>query len=246
MKNFSLCTMILCALTAVALQGCATAPENKPPEELYQEGEQSFQQSKYNEAVTSWKKVKESYKSAELTIKAEIGIADAQYLDQNYIEAAASYEDFRKLHPKHALADYALYRQGLSYFKQINRIETDQTPVRNARAMFESYAKSYPAGAYIKDAQQKISDCRSNQLQYEIYVGHFYLKMEKYPAAIARFEEALKNFPGLLHTDELLYYLGTAYGGSGQKEKCRETFDRLAREFPGSSYLAEVRKSADK
>jgi outer membrane protein assembly factor BamD len=228
------------------MQGCATPPVNKPTDEQYRDGEQSFQKGRYEDAVANWKKVKESYKSPELSTRAEIGIADAYFLNKDYIEAAAAYEDFRKLHPRHELADYALYRQGLSYFRQINRIDTDQTPVKNALAILASYIKLYPGGAYIQEAQDKIRDCKSKQFQNEIYVGRFYLRAEKYPAAIARFEEALKNFPGFQHTDELLYYLGVTYREAGQKEKSREVFDRLLREFPDSAYAAEFGKTAGK
>jgi len=243
MKNF-LRAIVICALSAFLMQGCSTPPVNKPPDELFREGEQSFQKGRYEDAVANWKKVKESYKSLELSVRAEMGIADAYFINNDYIEAASAYEDFRKLHPKHELADYALYRQGLSYFRQINRIDTDQTPVKNAVAILESYVKLYPAGAFIREAREKILDCKGKQFQYEIYVGRFYLKTGKYQAAIARFEEALRNFPGLPHTDELLYFLGTAYGEAGQKDKNREVFDRLVREFPGSDYAADVRKAA--
>jgi outer membrane protein assembly factor BamD len=245
MKN-SLRTLVICTLTALLMQGCATPPVNKPPDELYRDGEQSFQKGRYEDAVSSWKKVKESYKSPELSARAEIGIADAYFLNKDYIEAAAAYEDFRKLHPRHELADYTLYRQGLSYFKQINRIDTDQTPVRNALAILESYVKLYPGGAYLREVREKILDCKGKQLQHEIYVGRFYLKTDKIPAAITRFEEALRNFPGLQHMDELLYYLGSAYREAGQNEKSSEVFDRLAREFPDSGYAAGLRKTTGK
>jgi len=237
---------VTCTMFAALLQGCASPPLNRSPDEQYRDGEQSFQKGRYEEAVTNWKKVKESYKSPELSAKAEIGIADAYFLNKDYIEAAAAYEDFRKLHPRHERADYALFRQGLSYFKQINRIDTDQTPVRNALAILESYVKLYPDGAHIQEVRERIRDCRDKQVQYEIYVGRFYLKNENYQAAIARFEEALKMFPGLRHTDELLYCLGVAYRDAGQKEKSRETFDRLVREFSDSTYAVEARKAAGK
>jgi len=237
---------VICSLCASLLLGCATPPVTKAPDEQYRDGEQSFQKGRYDDAVANWKKVKESYKSPELSAKAEIGIADAYFLNKEYIEAAAAYEDFRKLHPRHERADYAFFRQGLSYFRQINRIDTDQTPVKNALAILESYVKLYPDGAYTQEAKDKIRDCRDKQMQYEIYVGRFYLRTEQYPAAIARFEEALKTFPGLKHTDELLYCLGIAYRDAGQKEKSREAFDRLVREFPDSAYVAEVRKTGGK
>jgi outer membrane protein assembly factor BamD len=244
MKN-SLRTIVICALFACLIQGCSTPPVSKLPDDMYRDGEQSFQRGRYEDAVTNWKKVKESYKSPELSARAEIGIADAYILNKDYIEAAAAYEDFRKLHPRHELAEYALYRQGMSYFKQVNRIDTDQTPVKNALAILESYVKLYPGGVYVQEAQEKIGECKSKQFQYEIYVGRFYLKTDKYPAAIARFEEALRNFSGA-HTDELLYYLGAAYREAGQEKKSREVIDRLVREFPDSAYAADYRKTAGK
>lgn len=238
--------MYVAILASIFLQGCSTPQVNKPPDALFRDGEQFFQGGNYEDAIAQWKKVKESYQSPELTTRAEISIADAYFLNKDYIEASAAYEDFRKLHPVHERAGYALFRQGLSNYNQINSIDTDQTPVKNALSVFESYIKLYPAGEFVADVTEKIRDCRGKLLQYEIYVGRFYLKTEKFPAAIARFEEALKTFSDLPRHDELLYSLGVAYLGDGQKSKGREVFGRLFREFPGSPYINDANKAMDK
>jgi len=232
-------------LASALVQGCSTPHVNKSADVLYNEGEQFFKDGKYEDAIAQWKKVKESYQSQELTTKAELNIADAYFLNKDYIEAAAGYEDFRKLHPKHPQADFALYRQGLSYFNQIHSIDTDQTPVKNAQTTFASYLKLYPAGAQLAEVQEKNRECRDKQMQYELYVGRFYLKTDAYKAAIARLEESLKMFADSARRDEVLYYLGKAYLEDGQKEKGREVFGRLIREFPGSSYLADAKKAMD-
>lgn len=233
-------------LAAAMIQGCSTPQVNRPPDTMFKEGEEFFQNGKYEDAVAQWKKVKESYFSPELSTRAEIGIADAYFLNKDYIEAAAAYEDFRKLHPLHEKAGYALYRLGLSYYNQINRMDTDQTPLKNALSTFGSYVKQYPQGEFAAEVAEKIRDCRDKQLQYEMYVGIFYLKTEKYPAAIARFEEALKAFSDLPNRDELLYNLGRAYLEGGQKSKGREIFGRLFREFPNSRYINDANKAMDK
>ncbi len=240
-------TLIAVIILAAALfQGCATAPQmNKPADVLYKEGEQFFQDGKYEDAIAQWKKVKETYQSPELTTKAELNIADAYFLNKDYIESAAGYEDFRKLHPKHPQADFALYRQAMSYYNQIHGIDTDQTPVKNAQTTFASYMATYPAGAQLAEVQEMNRDCRDKQLQYELYVGHFYLKTEAYKAAIGRFEESLKMFADSARRDEVLYYLGRAYLEDGQKTKGREIFGQLGREFPGSAYISDANKAMD-
>jgi len=235
----------LLVLASALFQGCSTPQVNKSADLLYKEGEEFYQKGKYEDAIAQWKKVKESYKSPDLTAKAELGIADAYFLNKDYIEAAAGYEDFRKLHPKHPQADFALYRQGLSHFNQIHSIDTDQTPVKNAQITFDSYLKLYPDGAQRAEVQEKLRECRDKQLQYELYVGRFYLKTDVYKSAIARFEEALKMFADAARRDEVLYYLGRAYLEDGQKAKGREIFSQLSREFPESPYIAEANKILD-
>lgn len=237
--------LLFAVLTAALVQGCATPQLNKPTDALYKDGEQFFQSGRYEDAIAQWKKVKESYQSPELTTRAELNIADAYFLNRDYIEAAAAYEDFRKLHPGHERAGYALYRQGVSHYQQVSGIDTDQTPVSNALTVLESYVSAYPAGEFIKEAREKAAECRDKQLQYELYVGKYYLKVGSYPAAIGRFEEALKAFPDQPRRDEVLYYLGRAYLQGGEKNKGREVFGRLFKDFPASPYVNDANKAMD-
>src|SRR5512133_448455 len=238
--------LVLAVTFAALLPGCATTNLSGPPDVMFKEGELSFQKGKYEDAIAQWKKVKESYESPELSTRAEINIADAYFLNKDFIEAAAAYEDFRKLHPGHERAGYALYRQAMSHFNQIHSIDTDQTPVKNALITFESYTRLYPKGEHLREATEKIGECRDKQLQYEIYVGRFYQRTGKYPAAIGRFEEALKAFPGLARLDEVLHYLGRSYQKAGQQAKAAEVFARLVKEFPASQYAGDAAKEIAK
>ena len=233
-------------LVSVLLQGCSTTQQvNKSSDVLYKEGENLFQKGKYEDAIAQWKKVKESYQSPELITQAELNIANAYFLNGDYIESSAAYEDFRKLHPNHAQAGFALYRQGIGYYKQIHGIDTDQTPVKNALSIFESYLKLYPTGEQLAEVQEKVRDCKDKQLQYELYVGRFYMKSGAYKSAIGRFEDALKAYPDLARRDEILYYLGRSYLEDGQKSKGREVFGKLSREFPGSAFISNANKAMD-
>ena len=237
---------VILFISAALLEGCATTKITGSPDVMFQEGERSFQKGNYEDAIAQWKKVKESYQSPELSSRAEINIADAYFLNKDFIEAAAAYEDFRKLHPSHERAGYALYRQAMSHYNQIHSIDTDQTPVKNALVTFESYVRQYPAGEHLPEVTEKIGACRDKQLQYEIYVGRFYLKTGKYPAAIGRFEKALKAFPELSRRDEVLYYLGRAYQEAGQQPKAREAFELLVKEYPASRFANDAGKTIGK
>jgi|APHig6443717497_1056834.scaffolds.fasta_scaffold29064_2 outer membrane protein assembly factor BamD len=235
--------LLFTCTSLMLLQGCATTTvADAPPGELYKQGETAFQKSRYERAVEYWKKVKEAFPDPELASRAEIGIANAYFLNQDFIEAGAAYEDFRKLHPTHELAQFALYRQGLASFNLITGIDTDQTPVKNALTLFESFIRQYPNSQYVAKVQEKIVECRGKLAQYEIYVGRFYYRTNYYIAAIGRFEWALANFPDYAGHDQTLFYLGKSALEVRDTDKMQSAFTRLIREYPKSSYLGDARK----
>ena len=232
-------------LGVIALAACATTDTSslkKSPEASFKEAEEQSAKGHYDEAIAQWKKVKESYRSPEVAAMAELKIADAYYAKEGWIEAASSYEDFRKLHPQNEKAPYALYRMALSHYKQIEKIDTDQTPVMNAATSLEMFLKQYPQSEYVKDATDKLALCRLKMAQYELYVGRFYYRTDKLISAVARLDGILKKYPATPVTDETLYYLGASYLQMGEIVKGKETLNRLVKEFPGGIFTEKARK----
>jgi len=246
MSKQSALSVAVIAAVCIAVSGCATSTSSskasQSAESSFRAGEELYAKKKYADAVEEWKKVKESSYSPELSALAQLKIGDALYDDEKYIEAAAEYENFRKLHPHHESSIYALYRLGMSNYKQIGTIDVDQTPVKNSVTYFESFLKQYPTSPYATEVRENLADCRLKMVQYEIYVGRFYFRSEKYPAAIKRFETTLEKSPSSPANDEALLYLGESYTLSGNRPKGKEAFDRLAKEFPASPANEEAKK----
>lgn len=233
--RIALSACLLCALAA-----CATVPAPTTPHEMLTEGDRLASSKHYEEAINQWKKVKEGDYAPELAAQAELKIADAEFADKKYIEAAASYENFHKMHPSHPKAAYALYRLALSYYNEITGIDTEQTPVKNTVTVLENFLRQYPDSEYAPEVRKKLEDCRTKQLQYEIYIGRFYYRTEKYPSAIKRLEQALAAYPEAAGSDELLYYLGSAYLKNGDKAKGQEILARLVKEIPQSNLARDA------
>jgi len=225
------------------LAACASAPAaTKSAQSYFKDGEAAYTSGHYEDAINQWKKVRESYSSPELTAQADLKIADAQFQNKAYIEAAAAYEDFRKLHPTHEKSGYALYRLCLSHYLQITGYDTDQTSVKNAVVTMESFLSRYPGSEHAAELKEKLADCRHKQMQYETYVGNFYLRTGKYSSAIKRLSEALLKFPTSSMRDQTLFYLGKAYVKSGDTAQGSRVFRRLSAEFPASPLNQDAAK----
>lgn len=213
-----------------------------PPETLFREGEKLFAKKKYGAAAEKWRPVKEKTTSPLLRTAVEIRLADALFYDGEYIEAAAEYENFRKLHPKNTKAPYALYMHGLSNLKQAEKIDTDQTPVRNAVSIFESFLQEYPNATLAKEVREKLTECRTKQAANEIYIGRFYYRTDKYASAIGRFMVALEKYPGAPVNDEALFLLGSSYLRTGEKGLAKDALNRLVKEYPKSAFSNQAKK----
>jgi len=236
----------LCPLILSLLSACTSVPLDTRPATLYREGEEFYSSRRYDDAIAQWKKVREAYASPELSTNAELKIADAYFESERFIEATAAYDEFRKLHPSHEKAPYALYRMGLSSYNQITGIDTDQTPQKNAITYFEEFLRKYPKLEYVADVQDKLEVTIMQQLQHEQYVARFYYRTEKYGAAIKRLEEALTAFPKSPLHDETWYLLGAARLKNGDKLKAREAFNRLSTDFPESKFITDASKLLEK
>lgn len=239
-RNTALC------LSLTLLAACANIPIESNPANVYREGEELYNSRRYEDAIAQYKKVRDAYASTELSTSAELRIADAYFESERYIEAASSYEEFRKLHPVHPKTPYALYRTGLANFNQITGIDTDQTPQKNSVIYFEDFLVKYPKNEFAADVREKLDSVRLQQLQYEQYVARFYYRTGKYAAAIKRLESALATFSKSPLHDESWFLLGASQLQTGNLEKAREAFNRLSTDFPNSKFIIEASKLLEK
>lgn len=231
---------LLLTLTACAPQ--TVVPPAKQASVYFQEGEEFFEKGLYQDAIASWEKVRDSYYSPELNALAELKIAEAHYLAEQYIEAAVAYEEFLKNHPQNQRVPDVLYRLGLSHLNQMLAIDQDQSATIQALNAFRTLKQRFPDDRRMEEVNIYIDRCLNQLAAHELYVGKFYLKTDHPEAAVNRLEGIFRRYPNYVDRDEAYYYLGQAYVLTGQKEKATEAFNQLFREFPASEYIISAQK----
>ena len=87
MKKFLWLPLLLIVLAACS----SKVPHEKTAAEYFQEGEQYFDDGQYNDAIKSWEKVREIFYSPELNMLAELKIAEAHFLNKDYVDVITSY-----------------------------------------------------------------------------------------------------------------------------------------------------------
>ncbi|PLX76387.1 MAG: outer membrane protein assembly factor BamD [Desulfuromonas sp.] len=238
-------TSIIFLLTALLLSACGTQqlPPTRSAAYYFQEGERLFERELYEDAVASWERVRDSYYSPELNILAELKIAEAYYLAEMYVEAAATYESFLKNHPDSDHGQRVLYYLGMSYYKQVLPANRDQTATHNTIVTFRNLLKLYPETSQKVEVEDYIHFCRNRLAQHEVLVGRFYVRTDKADAAIMRLEAVLADYPDFTTREQLYYLLGEAYLQKEDKTKAVESFNNLYANYPDSKYIKKAKKS---
>ena len=240
MTNKRLLTILLLLLLS-ACSSQKVVPKNSA-EQYFQQGERFYESKLYNDAIASWEKVRVTYYSPELNMLAELKIAEAYYRAERYQEASTAYADFLRQHPNDERSSLVMYRLGLSYYQQMMSADRDPTNTENALATFQEFLKRYPEDPNAEEVGYLVQRCLNRLAEHEVYVGRFYLRTKRYPAAIKRLERGLEKYPNYYYRDEAYLYLGQAYLKIGEKERAKESFNKLFEQFPGSEYLIEAQK----
>lgn len=227
--------LLLIILTA----GCSGKSQPTPEQDAmksFKSAERLLEQGLWEDAINAWEQVRDSYYTPELSMLAELKIADTYFISERYSEAALSYKEFLRRYPDDFRAPTVLFRLGQSYYRQILSRDRDQTNTRQALNTFEEFLSRYPDDPNADQAAQLALRARTRLADHEVYVGRFYLQRKEYQAAIQRLESILDTFPDYYFRDEALFFLGRAYIGVGKTDQAQQVLEQLVEDFPTSDY----------
>jgi len=177
------------------------------PEALYAQGYEDFQEGRYEKAAEAFQRFKEVYPLSPLAILAELGIADAHFMNETYSEAETAYTDFYNMHPTNENIPYILYQVGMCHYKQMPTIDRDQSEALRARKDFERLIARFPNSKFAFLAEKRLRETRQHLAEHEFYVGEFYFRTKQYRAALRRFEGIARDYQGLGLDFKLNWYL---------------------------------------
>ncbi len=203
MKQF-LCLICL----AYLISGCALFDNprrmDKTADQLAAEGSSAFMREKYKAAITAYTDLKDWYPFSRYAILAELKIADAHFQLKEYLQAIAAYEQFENMHPRNEAIPYVINQIGLCWFHQIDTVDRDITPAKNAMTQFQRLMEQFPDNEYAQEAPDRIRICIDKIAGHELYVAKFYMKTGQYTAARKRFEHIVEFYPGTPQSETAL------------------------------------------
>lgn len=172
----------------VLFSGCAEKEfDPNDPEKSFGIAKEPYDDESWDMAVTRLGEFKARFPYSKFAAEAELLIANAQFELGHYAEAAAAYEQFVKLHPKHPKVDYAMFRVGESYWQDSpEAIDREQDYTIRAIKEWEKLIEKLPDSPYAKQARELVQKGKRRVAESIAFVVRFYCKQEIYHACAYR------------------------------------------------------------
>ena len=154
--------------------------------------------------------------------KASLMSAYALYSQNYYDDAIFNLERHLKNYPKDKNLVYAHYLIAICYFEQLYDEKKDLKPLVKAREKFVYILNYYPNTDYAIDAKWKMGLIVDQMAAKEMYIGRYYIKMEKWIAAINRFQFVVKYYDTTVYIEEALHRLVEIYYKIGLVEEAQK------------------------
>jgi len=244
-----LCALLLAG--ALASMACGSAPK-LPPAGLMEADQWLFERA--NEALTErkwfqsreyFRRLVDGYPQSPHREDAKIGIGDT-YIGEDSIEsnilAINEFREFLTFFPVSRRADYAQYRIGLAYSRQMLSPQRDQTATKDAIRELEVFLQRHPNSQYKPEVEALERAARDRLSQSEYEIGYFYARFNICAGAIDRFRGILISDPAYSRRDGVYFQMAECLLKVGAPTEALPWYERLTAEFQNSEFLERTKK----
>jgi len=130
---------------------------------------------------------------SEVAPHAQLRIGAAREKQKDYAEAVKAYETAAdRYHDQPVIAADAMYRAGLSWEKQADTAEYDQSAAVQAVAAYTDFITFYPDDKRVAEAQKAIVKLKAEQVRGSFHIAQFYEKNHKWAGAVVYYNDVLQ------------------------------------------------------
>ena len=163
-----------------------------------------------------------------------------------YDDAILSLERFTRTYPASKDIDYAHYLIAISYYEQILDEEKDIEPLLKSKKKIIFFLEKYPDTDYAIDLRYKLELVINQLAAKEISIARYYIKNEKWIAAINRLKVVVEDYDDTVFVEEALFRLVEIYYKLGLENEAKAAAVLLGYNYNSSEWYQQSYKILNK
>lgn len=224
--------------------------KSKDPEYKLSMADKYYEEKKYNYAQQLYEELYPVYKGTDKFEQLYYKDAYCFYYMKNYRDAENFFKGFLEVFPNSAKAEEVDYMHALCFFKQVPKIELDQTNTQKSIGVMQTFINTHPGSPRIKEATEIIDKSRAKLEAKELRGAELYYKLGQFRAAAIAYSNLLANYPESAEGDYyklrtvIAYYKFAKLSISDKQperyEKVVNEYQDFADRYPESKFLKEA------
>ncbi len=204
--------------------------------DAYKEGVKAFEGGDVLFAAKKFNEAEILYPQSVWAPKSVLMAAYSYYSQDYYYDAISELERFIKKYPNHARLNYAHFLLAICYYEQIVDEKKDLGPLLNAQKEFNFVVNNYPDSDFALDSKYKLDLINDVLASKEIFLGRYYIKKEKWIAAINRFKQVVKVYDTTIYIEEALHRLVEIHYRMGLIDEAKKYASLLGYNYQSSKW----------
>ena len=169
------------------------------------------------------------------------------FYSQNYYERSIfELERFLSKYPNHKNIDYAYFLLAMNYYENIVDEKKDLEPLLLSKEKFEYIINNFPETDFAQDAKYKLGLIQDVLASKEMHIGKYYLKKQKWVAAINRFKNVITDYETTVYVEEALHRLVETYYKIGLVREAEKYASVLGYNYQSSEWYEQSYKIFNK
>ena len=214
--------------------------------DAYKDGYEELKKGDVIYAAEKFNEAELLYPQSEWASKSVLLAAYAFYSQNYYERSIDELERFIRKYPKHKNMDYAYFLLAMCYYENIVDEKKDLEPLLLSKQKFEYILKNYPNTDFALDAKFKIDLIQDVLASKEMYIGKYYLKKQKWVAAINRFKTILNKYETTIYVEEALHRLVETNYKIGLVDEAEKYANLLGYNYQSSEWYEQSYKIFNK
>lgn len=228
-------------LVALGCSGGFRPGQYATPQELFDVSQEMYRGGNCSDAELGFRRVTSQLPVRDsLAVRARFLMAECQFAQSMYLEAARQFRRVADEAPNHVLAPRALLRSGDSQLQLWTRAELDPTYGDAALVTYQEVMARYPRSEVSGRAALKLAALGERFAEKDYKNGMYYFRFGAYLSAILYFKAVVTDHGATSYAGLALIKLVQSYERLGFAEEERETCDNLRRFYPTTEHLDEV------
>ncbi len=211
-------------------------PTKEQAIQVYEEGLEALERGDYYFASKKFSEAEILLPQSDWAAKSALMVGYCLYSVNFYDEAILNLERFTKTYPASKNLDYVNYLIAISYYEQILDEEKDVKPVLKSKEKIELFLKKYPDTDYAIDLRYKLELVINQLAAKEISIARYYIKNEKWIAAINRLKVVVEDYDDTIFIEEALFRLVEIYYKIGLENEARAAAVLLGYNYNSSEW----------